>query len=83
MYLFKGHMGQQFPNGPNIRFGPIWRKRLLGKALRVGIWEAQPAPLPPSATGPMGLGFGGAWPPLAQPPPSLGGGAKVPPHPPI
>ena len=52
-------MGQQFPNGPNIIFGPIWRKRLLGKALRVGIWEAQPAPLLPQPPAHLALGFGG------------------------
>ncbi len=62
MYLFKGHMGQQFPNGPNIRFGAHEGKRTLER--RLGLAHE-------------GLGLAHAPPSLAQPPPlHLDGGGK-------
>ena len=45
MYLFKGLKGQQFPNGPNIRFGAHEGKRILEMRLGLDLEGGPAAPL--------------------------------------
>ena len=53
----------------------------MGKAPRVGSWEAQPAPLPPQPPAPLGPRVWGAWAPWPSRLPPLEEGQRCPPHP--